>query len=440
MRMLDWKTLDPLQRSEILRRPAQRDAASITAGAQRIIERVRREGDAALAALTEEFDQVRPASLCVTPQEFADAERTLSPAQIAAIGRAIANVRQFHAAQTAPPVRVETSPGVVCERFSVPIRAVGLYVPAGSAPLPSTALMLAVPAAIAACPVRVMCTPPDRRGDAHAAILVAARMAGVEQVFKVGGAQAIATMAYGTATIPRCDKIFGPGNAWVTAAKLLVARDAAGAAVDLPAGVTEVMVIADESARADFVAADLLAQAEHSPDAQSLLVTTSLALAEAVMRQVKRQAASLSRAAILAESVQHMRLLHVEGLDTAFEIANEYAPEHLLLELREPRRWLAQVRTAGAVFLGHWSPESVGDYCSGPNHTLPTYGYAKAYSGLSLEDFQKRITVQELSPAGLAGLGPTAQILANLEGLDAHAAAVTIRLAALDAAAVETAG
>ena len=240
-------------------------------------------------------------------------------------------------------------------------------------------------------------------------------------------------MAYGTATVPKCEKIFGPGNAWVTAAKMLVAQDPGGAAADLPAGVTEVMVIADDTARADFVAADLLAQAEHGPDAQSLLVTSSRALAEQVMRQVRQQMTSLSRTEILAQSVEHMRLLIVDGLDTAFRIANDYAPEHLLLEIREPRRWLNRVTAAGAVFLGHWSPESLGDYCSGPNHTLPTYGYAKAHSGLSLEDFQKRITVQELTPAGLAGLGPTAQILADLEGLDAHASAVTIRLAALAA-------
>jgi histidinol dehydrogenase len=292
--------------------------------------------------------------------------------------------------------------------------------------------MLAVPAAIAACPVRVMCTPPARDGAVDAAVLVAARKSGIDQVFKAGGAQAIAAMAYGTATIPKCDKVFGPGNAFVTAAKMLVAQDAAGAAADLPAGVTEVLVIADDTARAEFVAADLLAQAEHSPDAQALLVTTSVRLAQEVAQQVQRQSVPLSRAGILAKSILHMRALIADTLESAFAIANAYAPEHLLLEIGEPRRWLGQVRAAGAVFLGHWSPESMGDYCSGPNHTLPTYGYAKAYSGLSLEDFQKRITVQELSPAGLAELGPTAQVLANLEGLDAHAAAVTIRLAALD--------
>jgi len=436
MRILDWKSLSAAQRREALDRPAQRSAAPIAAAAQDIIDTVRRGGDDALLALTEKLDGVRLSSMQVTPQEFDAAERALNEVQHAAIERAISTVRRFHAAQMPAPLRVETAPGVVCERFSVPIRAVGLYVPAGTAPLPSTAVMLAVPAAIAACPVRVMCTPPARGGGADPAVLVAARRAGMEQVFKVGGAQAIAAMAYGTATIPKCDKVFGPGNAWVTAAKLLVAQDALGAAADLPAGVTEVMVIADDSARADFVAADLLAQAEHSPDAQSLLVTTSAPLAEEVARQVRRQAASLTRAQILAKSMDHMRLMIVESLETALEIANEYAPEHLLLEVREPRRWLNHVRAAGAVFLGHWSPESMGDYCSGPNHTLPTYGYARAYSGLSLEDFQKRITVQELTPAGLTDLGPTAQILADLEGLDAHAAAVTIRLAALDPAAL----
>jgi len=434
MRILDWKSLSPSERHDALRRPAQRDAADVAAAARGIIDRVRRDGDAAVLALTEKFDGVRLASMRVTPQEFSDAERALNADQIGAIERAISNVHRFHAAQGAAPLRVETAPGVVCERISVPIRAVGLYVPAGSAPLPSTAIMLAVPAAIAGCPVRVMCTPPARHGGADPAVLVAARMSGVEQVFKAGGAQAIAAMAYGTATIPKCDKVFGPGNAWVTAAKLLVAQDPAGAAADLPAGVTEVMVIADDTARADFVAADLLAQAEHGPEAQSLLVTTSVTLSQEVARQVQRQSAPLSRAGILAKSIDHMRLLIVDTLDAALEIANEYAPEHLLLEVRDPRRWLTRVSAAGAVFLGHWSPESMGDYCSGPNHTLPTYGYAKAHSGLSVEDFQKRITVQELTPAGLGGLGPTAEILAGLEGLDAHAAAVTIRLAALDGA------
>ncbi|MGC1522644.1 MAG: histidinol dehydrogenase, partial [Steroidobacteraceae bacterium] len=257
------------------------------------------------------------------------------------------------------------------------------------------------------------------------------RRSGAQRVFKAGGAQAVAAMAYGTVSVPKCDKIFGPGNAWVTAAKMLAAQDPAGAAADLPAGVTEVMVIADDSARAEFVAADLLAQAEHSPEAQALLVTTSAELAENTAREVRRQAAALTRQGILAESLTHLRILIVDSLSAALDIADEYAPEHLLLEIREPRRWLDRVRTAGAVFLGHWSTETLGDYCSGPNHTLPTYGYAKAYSGLNLEDFQRRITLQEVTPAGLRDLGATAQILAQLEGLDAHAAAVSVRLTAI---------
>jgi histidinol dehydrogenase len=432
MRILDWNSLSAAAQDAALRRPAQRDAKATAAAAQQIIDAVRQGGDAALMELTQRYDGVRVRDVVVSEQEFAAAERALSTEQHAAIAAAISTVHKFHAAQGAPPIRVETAPGVVCERISVPVRAVGLYVPAGSAPLPSTAIMLAVPAAIAGCPVRVMCTAPTRSGSADPAVLVAARQAGVEHVFKVGGAQAIAAMAYGTESVPKCDKLFGPGNAWVTAAKLLVANDAGGAAADLPAGVTEVMVIADDGARADFVAADLLAQAEHSPDAQALLVTTSLDLAQRVAEHVRRQMGTLSRAAILAESVAHIRLLVVDSLETAFGVANDYAPEHLLLEITEPRTWLRHVTAAGSVFLGNWSPESMGDYCSGTNHTLPTYGYAKAYSGLSMEDFQKRITIQELTPAGLQGLGSTAQILAGLEGLDAHAAAVTIRLRALE--------
>ena len=430
MRILDWNCLSTAQRREALQRPAAEDTARITAVARDIIERVRREGDAGLLALTEQFDGVRLEALQVTPQEFANADRAITGEQHAAIERAIDNIRRFHAAQMPPALRLETSPGVLCERLSVPIRAVGLYVPAGSAPLPSTAMMLAVPATLAACPVKLMCTAPGSTGAANPAVLVAARKSGVEEIFKVGGAQAIAAMAYGSESIPKCDKVFGPGNAYVTAAKILVAQ-AGGAALDLPAGVSEVMVIADEEARANFVAADLLAQAEHGPEAQAILVTTEPALAAAVSQEVQRQSGLLSRTTILAQSINAMRLIVVDTLQTAFDIANTYAPEHLILEIREPRRWLSEISTAGAVFLGHWSPESLGDYCSGPNHTLPTFGYARSYSGLSLEDFQRRITVQEITPSGLQGLGPTAQILAGLEGLDAHAAAVTIRLGAL---------
>ena len=431
MRILHWSSLSHEQRREALERPAQRDAARTADEVRAIVEAVRRDGDAALRELTRRFDGVELDSLAVCAEELAEAERSIGAAEHAAIARAVETVRIFHEAQLSPPLKVETAPGVVCERISVAVRAVGLYVPAGSAPLPSTAVMLAVPAAIAGCPQRVLCTAPNRAGKADPAVLVAARQAGIERIFKVGGAQAIAAMAYGTESIPKCDKLFGPGNAWVAAAKSLVACDPAGAAADLPAGVSEVMVIADEHARAEFVASDLLAQAEHGPDAQAILVTTSAMLAEQVQGAVRRQARTLSRQRILAASMAEIRLIVADSLDAALGIANDYAPEHLLLEVREARSWLPKVRCAGAVFLGSWSPESIGDYCAGPNHTLPTYGYARSHSGLSVEDFQKRITVQELSPSGLKGLAGTAMTLARLEGLDAHAAAVSVRLTAL---------
>jgi histidinol dehydrogenase len=431
MQILDWSNLGAAARKDALARPAHRSSEQVSADVRAIIAQVRAGGDQALHELTQRFDGATLSNFAVDSAEFATAQAALTLAQHRAIETASANIERFHRAQMAMPIKVETMPGVICERLVRPIRAVGLYVPAGSAPLPSTALMLAVPAAIAGCPVRIMCTAPRADGRADPAVLVAARKAGIDTVFKLGGAQAIAAMAYGTESVPKCDKVFGPGNAWVTAAKMLVAADPGGAAFDLPAGVTEVMVLADATARAEFIAADLLAQAEHSPDAQALLVTTHAPLAAQVGRELVAQIKSLSRQAILRESLQNIRLLVVADTATALGIANDYAPEHLILEVREPRVWLDGVSSAGSVFLGHWSPESIGDYCSGTNHTLPTYGYARAYSGLALEDFQKRITVQELSPEGLAGLGPTAQTLAALEGLDAHAAAVTLRLRSL---------
>ncbi|HEV7986820.1 MAG TPA: histidinol dehydrogenase, partial [Steroidobacteraceae bacterium] len=292
-------------------------------------------------------------------------------------------------------------------------------------------IMLAVPARIAGCARRVLCTPPQRDGRAIAAVLVAAELCGIQRVFKVGGAQAIAALAYGTESVPKVAKIFGPGNAWVTAAKQIVAADPAGAAYDLPAGPSEVLVIADDSARAEFVAADLLAQAEHDPRAQALLVTTSKALAQQVAAQVAEQLESRSRQEILRVSIAASRILIVPDLATAIGVSNSYAPEHLIIETRSPRALLDQLQNAGSVFLGSWSPEPMGDYCSGTNHVLPTYGHARAYSGLAVTDFTRRITVQELSPQGLRELGPTAATLARLEGLDAHAAAVELRLEAL---------
>jgi histidinol dehydrogenase len=431
--MLDWSKLNEEQRRLALRRPAQQNTAELHDRVQAIIDTVRTRGDAALMEYTERFDRTKVARLQVTEEEFSVAAKALNSEQRTALERAIANVQSFHSAQRGETIKVETSPGVVCERHYRAIDAVGLYVPAGTAPLPSTAIMLGVPARIAGCPTRVLCTPPRPDGLADPAVLTAARLCGVTQVFKVGGAQAIAAMAFGTASIPKVDKIYGPGNRWVTAAKLLVANDPEGAALDLPAGPSEVLVIADEQANPCFVAADLLAQAEHSVDAQAVLVTTSSTLAQAVSRELEVQMARLSRSSTLAQAIEHSRIFIVASLEDAFDVSNRYAPEHLIVQVADARAWLPQVRNAGSVFLGPWTPETMGDYCSGTNHVLPTYGFARAYSGLSLIDFMKRITVQELSPAGLRDLGPTAVKIAELEGLDAHANAVTVRLESLNA-------
>ena len=426
--ILDWATLSPTERRAALRRPAQTDADTLHQRVSEIIDDVRARGDEALLEYTRRFDGVSLSSLEVDGAEFDAAERALTAEQRSALERAIGNVRRFHEAQLSGPLRVETSPGVVCERHFRPVDAVGLYAPAGVAPLPSTIVMLAIPAGIAGCPTRIVCTPPRKDGSADSAVLVAARLCGVHRVFKVGGAQAIAAMAYGTASIPKVDKVFGPGNSWVTAAKLLVANDPDGAALDLPAGPSEVLVIADDTANAEFVAADLLAQAEHSADAQAILVTTSRTLAEATLQQLEAQMQRLGREKTLRESINHARIFLVESLDAAFELSNAYAPEHLIVQVAQARDWLPRIRHAGSVFLGAWTPETMGDYCSGTNHVLPTYGFARAYSGLSLIDFQKRMTVQELSADGLRDLGPTAITIAGLEGLDAHANAVQVRL------------
>jgi histidinol dehydrogenase len=430
--ILDWTSLDESERTAVLRRPAQREAASLLERAGRIVADVRSRGDTALREYTEQLDRVRLESFAVTAAEFSAAEAVLDPEQLAALRRAIETVTCFHEQQRVAPLSVETSPGVVCERMIVPLGAVGLYVPAGTAPLPSTAIMLAVPARIAGCPVRVLCTPPRPDGSADPAVLVAARLCGIEQVFKLGGAQAVAAMAFGTATVPKVDKIFGPGNSWVTAAKQIVAADADGAALDMPAGPSEVLVVADDTARPAFVAADLLAQAEHSEDAQVVLVTTSRGFAAACVAEVERQMALLPRRAITERSIGESRVLLVPDLATALDVSNRYAPEHLILQVAAPRDWLGQVRNAGSVFLGAWTPETMGDYCSGTNHVLPTYGHARAYSGLGVADFVKRITVQEVTPRGLADLGRTARTLARLESLDAHANAVTVRLEVIE--------
>jgi histidinol dehydrogenase len=430
-----WSDLDETARRALLRRPAQLNAVHLLARVREIVTDVRERGDAAVRELTRRLDGADVVDPAVRSDEFAAASAVLTSEQHSALDCAIDTVSRFHALQMPQVVSIETIAGVVCERLVVPLDAVGLYVPAGTAPLPSTAIMLAVPASLAGCPTRVLCTPPRPDGTADPAVLVAARRAGVEQVFKIGGAQAIAAMAYGTDCVPKVAKVFGPGNAWVTAAKQLVAADPDGAALDLPAGPSEVLVIADESAAPEFVAADLLAQAEHSDDAQVMLVTTSPPLAAAVSGELGRQLEQLSRREIVERSIAGSRIVLVDDLETAFEVSNRYAPEHLIIQVESARDWLPNVRNAGSVFLGRWTPETLGDYCSGTNHVLPTYGHARAYSGLGLAAFVKQITVQEASADGLRTLGPVATTLAQLESLDAHANAVGIRLRALAAGA-----
>ena len=428
MKACNWNDLSDGERLALLQRPAVAEDDDIRRGADAIIREVREGGDAALRRLTARYDGADLDALRVSRAELADAGRHLEAADIDAIELAIANVRRFHEAQRPEPVRVETTPGVVCERVSHPLDAVGLYVPAGTAPLPSAAVMLAVPAALAGCPTRIMCTPPRADGSADPAVLVAASLAGIRDIYKVGGAQAIAAMAYGTESIPKVGKIFGPGNAWVTCAKSQVSADPAGAAIDMPAGPSEVLVLADAMASPEFVASDLLSQAEHGVDSQVVLVTTSADLAARVADEVEAQLAGLSRADIARQALDHSRIIVVDDLQTAVAVSNEYAPEHLIIQVRNPRSVLADVRNAGSVFLGPWTPESVGDYCSGTNHVLPTYGFARNYSGLGLDQFMRQMTVQELTRSGLENLGAAVVRLAGLEGLDAHASAVTRRL------------
>jgi histidinol dehydrogenase len=431
MKYVDWNTASLEARRAALARPAAESRDEVFRQAAAIIKAVRDEGDAAVRRFTQQFGGPAEGDLRVSAAEFRAARAALSAEQIAALERAVANVTRFHEAQRSPPLRVETMPGVICERITRPIGSVGLYVPAGSAPLPSTAIMLSVPARIAGCQARAIASSPGRDGTIHAAVLVAAELCGVDTVYKMGGAQAIAAFAYGTDSVHKVDKIFGPGSAWVTAAKQIVAADPAGAAIDLPAGPSEVLVIADDSANARFVAADLLAQAEHDTIAQVVLVTTSAELVKAVGEQLTLQTQSLSRREIVAQSIANSRCIFVPDLATAVAVSNQYAPEHLIIQTHGARELLSQVDNAGSVFIGAWSPESIGDYCSGTNHVLPTFGYARSYSGVSLIDYQKRITVQELTPEGLGALGPTAITLAALEGLDAHGAAVQVRLDAL---------
>ncbi|EOW9274838.1 TPA: histidinol dehydrogenase [Vibrio cholerae] len=430
MRTVVWQSLSEAQQESILERPAITEGANITAAVAQVIAKVRSEGDAALFELTEKFDRVKPASLRVSREEMDAAAARLSETMKQALEQAYNNISKFHKAQKAQPIKVETMPGVVCEQVTRPINKVGLYIPGGSAPLPSTVLMLGVPAQIAGCRKVVLCSPPPIADE----ILYVAKLCNIDEVYNLGGGQAIAAMAYGTETVTKVDKIFGPGNAYVTEAKRQVSNDFRGAAIDMPAGPSEVLVIADETADANFIAADLLSQAEHGPDSQVVLVTPSPVLADQVTDTVQKQLKVLSRASIAEKALASSLIIIAESLTQAVSISNYYGPEHLIVQTRNPRELVPLLDNAGSIFLGDWSPESVGDYASGTNHVLPTYGYTRTYSSLGLADFSKRMTVQELTADGLQLLAPTVVTMAEAEGLDAHKRAVTIRVEKLQKA------
>jgi histidinol dehydrogenase len=424
MRTVVWQSLSESQQDSILERPAITEGANITAAVSEVIGQVRAKGDEALLELTEKFDGVKPSSIRVSEQEIDEASARLSAEMKQALEQAYANIAKFHEAQKPQPLRVETQQGVVCEQVTRPINKVGLYIPGGSAPLPSTVLMLGVPAQIAGCRKVVLCSPPPIADE----ILYVAKLCNIDEVYNVGGGQAVAAMAYGTETVAKVDKIFGPGNAYVTEAKRQVSNDFRGAAIDMPAGPSEVLVLADETADPDFIAADLLSQAEHGPDSQVVLVTPSPIIADQVTDAVQRQLAKLSRADIAQQALASSLIIISESLTQAVSISNYYGPEHLIVQTKNPRDLLPLLDNAGSIFLGDWSPESAGDYASGTNHVLPTYGYTRTYSSLGLADFSKRMTVQELSKEGLLNLAPTVVTMAEAEGLDAHKRAVTIRV------------
>jgi histidinol dehydrogenase len=423
--LLIYKYPNKSEWEKLLKRPSL-DNSSLEASVSNILREVKLNGDEALRKFASMFDKVTLADLLVTEEEISKAENLLHDDLKEAIKQASKNIERFHAAQLHDEDVIETMPGVKCWRKAVAIEKVGLYIPGGTAPLFSTILMLGIPAKIAGCKEVILCTPSDKQGNVNPSILFAAKLVGVTKIFKVGGAQAIAAMAYGTATIPKVYKIFGPGNQYVMAAKMLVQRD--GLAIDMPAGPSEVAVLADETADASFVAADLLSQAEHGPDSQVVLVTTSEELAKQTDDEVAKQLSELPRKDFASKSLKSSKIILVKTLQEGIEIINEYAPEHLILSCKDDEQIASQIINAGSVFLGNYSPESVGDYASGTNHTLPTNGYARAYSGVSVDSFVKKITYQKLSKEGLQAIGKTVELMAEAEGLHAHRNAVTVRL------------
>jgi histidinol dehydrogenase len=428
MKTVNWNELDEAGRTEVLARPEMETGAELRERVADIIATVRARGDVAVSDYTRRFDGVEP------PSPWQDtADRAELPGDLdRAIDRAIETVRAFHGAGKPENYAVETAPGVVCRMRYLPMSPVGLYVPAGSAPLPSTAVMLLVPAVIAGCRDIVLATPPDDNGRADDATLAVAAKLGIERVLIAGGAQAIAAMAYGTESVPACAKLFGPGNRFVAEAKRQAALDVAGAAQDLPAGPSEVLVIADETANPEWVAIDLLSQAEHGPDSQVVLVTPSGALADRIGDEVRRLLERLPRAEVTAKALEHAAVVQVSDLDQAVAVSERYAPEHLIIQAADAEGIAERITTAGSVFVGHHTPESLGDYISGTNHTLPTGGWARTTSGLAVVDFMRRMTVQRATPAGLAELGPAGARLAAHETLDAHRLAIELRLGSAD--------
>jgi len=429
MKMVIWDELSEAEKNTVLVRPAISNSVTINNIVTDIINQVRTQGDKALFSFTEKLDRVSLTKLQISATEIQSASDRVAPKIQQAIKQAHKHIKVFHQAQQQDVISIETMPGVVCEMHTAAIDAVGLYIPGGSAPLPSTVLMLSAPAQIAGCQRIVLTSPPPIADE----ILFAANLCGVTEIYALGGAQAIAALAYGSESIASVDKIFGPGNAFVTEAKRQVSNDITGAAIDMPAGPSEVLVIADERANASFIAADLLSQAEHGPDSQAILTVSSQAIAAEVAEQIKAQLAQLSRKDIAEQAIASSLIIVTEDVATSVEISNRYAPEHLIIQTENARTLLPKIKHAGSIFLGAWSPESVGDYASGTNHVLPTYGYTRTYSSLGLADFTKRFTVQELTKSGLQNLAETVTTLADAEGLDAHKRAVTIRTDFLEA-------
>ncbi|MDB4835076.1 histidinol dehydrogenase [Cyclobacteriaceae bacterium] len=420
-----YKNPSEQELKEILKRPAF-EQSGLESKVQTILDEVKAHGDDALKNFAQKFDGVTLDSLLVSEQEFDEAENLVDQALKDAIAVAKANIEKFHTAQKNPVEKVETMPGVVCWREDRPIEKVGLYIPGGTAPLFSTILMLVVPAKVAGCKEIVLCTPPNKEGKVHPAILYTAKSLGVTTLVKAGGAQAVAAMAFGTESVPSVYKIFGPGNQFVTMAKQMVQTQ--GLAIDMPAGPSEVLVLSDETSNPEFIAIDLLSQAEHGLDSQAIHVTTSLEMAEKVNEAIDRLVAQLSRQEFLNESLKNSKTVVVETIEGVIDTINEYAPEHLILQNKDYNSLIDEIVNAGSVFLGPYTPESAGDYASGTNHTLPTNGYAAMYSGVSLDSFVKRVTFQEISKEGIEKLGPSIEVMAQEEQLDAHKMAVTLRL------------